>query len=207
MSKIKMLTGQSFGRLLVIAFDRMDGHNGARWLCLCKCGNTVSVVSAQLSFGSTKSCGCLSRDLLASYRTKHGKNGTPEYAAYRQARTRCQNVNGHAYKNYGGRGIEFRFESFEQFYAELGDRPSPKHSLDRIDVNGHYEPGNVRWATAIEQSTNRRDRNLIHFRNESKTLAAWARDLGLDYGMLSSRFRYGWTVERAFTEPSRLVSK
>jgi len=88
--------------------------------------------------------------------TKHGHHGTKEYWAFRQARNRCTNPSLISYKNYGGRGIEFRFDSFGQWYAALGPAPTPEHTVDRIDNDGHYEPGNVRWATREEQSKNQR---------------------------------------------------
>jgi len=100
-------------------------------------------------------------------RQKRWREKHPEKALYLQARKRCRCPSRHPYwKNYGGRGIEFRFDSFEQFYSELGPRPSPLHSIDRIDVDAHYEPGNVRWATASEQATNRRH-------HEDKQHAQW----------------------------------
>ncbi len=89
---------------------------------------------------------------------KHGMSFSPEYIAYRNAKTRCTNPNDQAWVNYGGRGIRFLFTSFQQFFDEIGPRPTRNHSLDREDVNGHYEPGNVRWATRYVQEANKRDK-------------------------------------------------
>ena len=152
------LTGDRFGRLIVV------GRHGSRkwrstWLCRCDCGGEKVVRSDNLRNGDTRSCGCLTKDQGEAVRarnTKHGMFGTPEYVAYHTASARCRLPTNPAYSNYGARGIEFRFGSFEQFFAIVGLRPSPQHSLDRIDNDGHYEPGNVRWATAREQMLNRR---------------------------------------------------
>jgi hypothetical protein len=143
------LKGQRFGMLEVLSQAPFNGKR-IRWICRCDCGQTTISASCDLKSGHSQSCGCA--------RTTHGKAGkgaAPEYRSYWAAWTRCTNPKHHNFRHYGGRGIEFRFDSFEAFFAELGQRPKGK-TLDRIDVNGHYEPGNVRWATAKEQIANRR---------------------------------------------------
>jgi len=121
----------------------------------CTCGNTKEIQMCNITRGHTKSCGCYS---IESHRT-HGyasnKNRRPEHKAYSAAKYRCNNPNADCYENYGGRGIEFRFKDFQEFHSELGDRPSDM-SLDRIDNDGHYEAGNVRWATRKQQNWNKR---------------------------------------------------
>lgn len=124
------------------------------WLCVCDCGNLTYAVTAALKRGHKRNCGVCGPQCHST----HGMTRTPEYAAYREAKYRCSNSNAQAWKHYGGRGIEFRFGSFEEFLAEIGRRPTLEHSLDRRNNDGHYEPGNVRWATASEQSLNRRPR-------------------------------------------------
>jgi hypothetical protein len=150
------LTGQRFGRLTVI--DRAPKQSqlasrSARWNCSCECGNAHVTDATSLRSGNTQSCGCWNRD-------SHTKHGLPRYFrnAYDQAKRRCSDLSHKAYKNYGGRGIKFNFTSLEQFAAVLGERPSPKHSLDRIDNDGHYEPENVKWSTWHEQILNQRKR-------------------------------------------------
>lgn len=96
------------------------------------------------------------KEKLVKANTTHGCWDTPEYVIYRAARSRCTNPKNKRWADYGGRGIKFLFTSFEQFFAELGPRPSPKHSIDRKDNDGHYEPGNVRWATPVQQRANQR---------------------------------------------------
>lgn len=140
----------------------------------CDCG-TIKEISRS---SKAKSCGCLKRevsgarlrsvqpigkDVAARVNTKHGycrSKNSPEYVSYLAARARCNNPNDEHYPNWGGRGIEFRFSSFEEFHAEVGDRPVPKFlfSIGRIDNNGHYERGNVRWETDTQQNRNRRKR-------------------------------------------------
>lgn len=121
-----------------------------------------------------------------------------EYTAYTSAKGRCNNPNNNRYKDYGGRGIEFRFTDFEEFYAEVGDKPSPKHSLDRIDNDGHYEKGNVRWATPIEQGRNRQKVRLITFRGETQNHYTWKQTHCKEV----RRVENGWCVECAFTNPT-----
>ncbi len=148
------------------------------WLCVCTCGNLTTVTGDALRRGATKSCGCLHQEMASAlgntmYKkllplvTTHGQasNGTvtPEYRAYSQAKQRCTKSNINNYADYGGRGIQFLFNSFEEWYAELGEKPEPKHlySVDRIDNDGNYEPGNVQWATKSEQGYNRRRKQHV----------------------------------------------
>lgn len=175
------LTGNRYGRLQVLwpAGLKKAGCNRVMWACQCDCGRVSAVVQHALTRPvPTRSCGCLRVDcgrkmapinqrFSPPKRTTHGhtrgstRGGaiTPEYRAWVEAKKRCVNPATAPYKYYGGRGIEFRFDDFLSFYREVGDKPRPKHlySLDRINVNGHYEPGNVRWATWKEQRANRRD--------------------------------------------------
>jgi hypothetical protein len=156
----RKITGQVFGRLTVLGFAG-SSHNpyGTLWHCRCTCGNTVTVHRAYLKRGSTRSCGCLrietTRKLKFSHGETHNRKESTELMTYKAAKQRCNNKKNVGYKNYGGRGIRFKFKSFSQFLKELGRRPRGK-MLDRIDNNGHYEPGNVRWVTRLEQNRNKR---------------------------------------------------
>jgi DNA-binding CsgD family transcriptional regulator len=147
---IKDLTGQSFGHLTA-QWPVGKLPNGTRdvvvWLCSCSCGGLVVLRGGDLQ-RTNASCGCTTG--------KHKMSASPEYNAYSNAKSRCQNPKDDHYKNYGGRGIKFLFASFEEFFEELGLKPTPLHSVDRIDNNGNYERGNVRWATKSQQSRNRR---------------------------------------------------
>jgi hypothetical protein len=132
----------------------------------------------------------------------HGANSTVEYAAYSRANHRCRNPENAAYVHYGGRGIEFRFQSFSEFANEMGPRPSSKHSLDRIDVNGHYEAGNVRWATASEQQRNRTNNRLLTMDGVTKCLTEWSEISGILPDTLHQRLKSGWCDPCAISRPA-----
>ena len=152
---IKDITGQRFGRVIAIERVGMTPTHQCLWKCVCDCGKQFETIVGQLCSGKTQSCGCARVEVLKALLTKGGRE-TPEYRAYADAKSRCTNTEHEYYPNYGGRGILFLFDSFEQFYQHLGAKPSPELSLDRINNDGHYEIGNVRWATAEQQANNRR---------------------------------------------------
>lgn len=170
---INDLTNQRFGQLVVIGFDGRNSRSNRLWRCACECGEETIVVAGNLTSGNTKSCGCLQRKLASAtlskrntlYRVIHGLTGTPEFYAFHSAKRRCVNPNDKFYPAYGGRGIQFRFDTLQDFVNAVGRRPpnpspwsSPKSywSLDRIDNDGHYEIGNVRWTDPVTQSQNRK---------------------------------------------------
>lgn len=161
------LIGQRFGRLIVTGRAKYHSQYGRRWWsCLCDCGKKTIVSSGQLRSGHTKSCGCLQVDMarLNKGTLSHGKSKIPEYRIWASAKARCNNPSDYAWKNYGSRGITMCNSwsiSFQNFLTDMGTRPSPKHTLDRINNNGDYEPSNCRWATKKEQIRNRRKYKAI----------------------------------------------
>jgi hypothetical protein len=156
----KDLTGQKFGRLTVLRLSHRSGTNNC-WHCVCSCGKSLIVRGNHLTSDKhQQSCGCLSlekrRNTLTTHGEATGEKVSVEYAAFQAAKSRCACPTNQNYRHYGGRGIQFRFTTVAELVACIGRRPSPKHSLDRINNNGHYEAGNVRWATQLEQQNNRR---------------------------------------------------
>lgn len=133
---------------------------------------------------------------------KHRIDSESEYNSYKLAKARCNNTNNRSYNLYGGRGIEFRFESYRHFRDSIGPRPSRKHSLDRYpNNNGHYEPGNVRWATQTEQSNNRRNNIYLTLRDECRLILQWAKTLNISGHTLRYRKYLGWCDECTLTIP------
>lgn len=149
------IVGNKYADLIVIseAYTK-NGH--IFWNCLCKCGNTKAIDGTKLKNGHTKSCGCLKAEIGAHL--IHGKTGTPEHRIWAHMRQRCDNPSDHAYENYGGRGITVcrRWNDFENFLADMGERPNNNYSIERKDVNGNYEPANCVWDTPVEQARNQR---------------------------------------------------
>jgi hypothetical protein len=148
-----------------------------------------------------------------SFPIRHGSaragKKTPEFKIWCGMRNRCQNPNEPAYRYYGGRGIRVHPEwdrDFAAFLRDVGPRPSPAHSLDRIDGDGHYEPGNVRWATPAQQANNKRNNRRLTFDGESLTVGEWARRMGAPVDRIWSRLRQGWSVERILKEPPHAQS-
>lgn len=183
--------GRKIGRLTVIekvsSSDKRDGKHTYR--CKCDCGNEVLVNWKSLGKGAKRSCGCLVKERSEKFAklAADGLSGRkhPLGNVYRGMLRRCHDEKHHAYKYYGARGIavcdRWR-ESFQAFVDDMGSRPSDRHSIDRIDVNGNYEPSNCRWATAIEQAENQRVKlvvNVATIKGVTRTVGEWCRKLGI----------------------------
>ena len=211
MANVNVTAGTKVGRWTVIEEAEpytvpATGERRQRLRCRCDCG-TVSIIRlAHLRSGGSASCGCLSREITAKTKRTHGLRHSPEYGVWNGIVQRCLNVNQDAHGRYGGRGIvmcdRWR-QSFAAFYEDMGPRPSPLHSIERIDNDGNYEPGSCCWATPQQQACNRRSNHLLAFRGESLCIADWARKLGILAGTIKSRLRSGWSIERALTSKVR----
>jgi hypothetical protein len=156
--KLIEMTGKRFGRLVVVEQAGVSTTRKALWLCRCNCGEERIIPGDGLRQGEHVSCGCHRRDLTVERNTKHGRYHSKIHIAWTNMLQRCLNPNATKFNNYGGRGITVceRWRSFENFLEDIGDPPSSNLSIDRIDVNGNYEPGNCRWATTVQQRHNRR---------------------------------------------------
>lgn len=162
------LVGKRFGRLRVVDGPIRQGNIKPKWKCVCDCGKTIVTSGDNLKGGGTQSCGCLQLEVISRIAAKHtrthgeGRMTTPEYRCWQAIKTRCYNPKHKFYRLYGGMGVTICsrwLNSYENFLADMGRKPTPKHSIDRFpDPDGNYEPGNCRWATAKEQAGNKRKR-------------------------------------------------
>lgn len=206
MAKFNDMTGQRFGRLVVTARADSDRNGNARWHCLCDCGERTVSLGFTLRNGAAKSCGCMSTQQLIARITKHGLHQSPEYTSWASMIQRCTNPRCRGYENYGGRGItvcDAWLHSFERFYADMGKRPTPDHSIDRIDRDGNYTPDNCRWATVKEQNNNTSQNRIVEIDGEMRTLAQAVEngEQKLKRGTVQSRLARGWSVEDAIKTP------
>lgn len=203
--QFKDLTGQTFGRLTVLSFAGIRRRGKSYWLCECACGAQTIAWGSNLRSGKTRSCGCLLKDYRSKKWRTHGKSNTREYKAWCDMLARCNNRQQRGWRYYGSRGIRVwkGWQSFENFLADMGPTPSYKHSIDRIDNDGDYEPCNCRWATKKEQANNCRSTHWIAFNGKTQPLQIWAEELGICPSMIRKRLKRGWSVERALTTPSR----
>jgi hypothetical protein len=201
----KDLNGQTFGRLTVEGEPFYKGQF-LHWPCKCTCGQKTNVATRHLNNKSIQSCGCFGREKSREAATTHGLGKPPEYGIWSGMWDRCTNANGPKFKDYGGRGIKVcdRWEKFENFYSDMGSRPSNSHEIDRYpDNDGNYEPSNCRWATKKEQCNNRRSCRMFTFRNRTQSLKLWCEDLRMNYDMVQMRLRAGLSIEEALTRPHR----
>lgn len=209
----KDLVGQQFGRLTVVEFAGINKKRNALWLCKCECGGTKTVTSYELTHSLIKSCGCLSKENLSILHTNnliHGLANSRTFKIWVGMKQRCLNPNNSSYFKYGGRGITVAprwINSFENFLEDMKEAPAGC-SIERIDNNGDYEPGNCKWSNPKEQARNRRSSYLITYQGRTQSLAAWAEELDIKYVTLRARLEvFKWTVEQSFTTPTVDTSK
>lgn len=197
------LTGKRFDRLLVL-FRTGTKNSRPTWMCLCDCGNRADIFGHNLRYKRSRSCGCLSRERASETSKTHGMSQTPEYRIWASMRQRCSKTNNKHYHDYGGRGISVckRWKSFKNFICDMGLRPSPEMSIDRINNDGNYEPSNCRWATVNEQARNKRNNVVINFQGKSLIMIDWAERIGLSKAALWARLNvHKWPIAKALTTP------
>ena len=211
------IAGRTFTRLTVVERGGYDRTGAILWHCQCACGMRKDVAGHLLRRGQVKSCGCLRAEKGAFYlaafaasgrhgRLRHGDaragNEAPEWRAWHSIKRRCDTTVAWLFPDYAGRGIgicEAWRLSYERFLSDVGRRPGNGYTLDRIDNDGNYEPGNVRWATLKEQARNRRNSCYIQRGDECKTLAEWAEITGVKNTTIRARLRAGWPAAKALT--------
>jgi len=211
------LSGRRFGKLTAIC-DVGRTKRGRVWKCRCDCGTETTSVSTYLKNGHKRSCGCLhaesakvagQKQCTHGHTTKERKKTSSEYHTWASMKSRCTNPNTHSFKRYGARGIKVcdRWMDFANFYADMGPKPSSKHSLERLNTDGDYEPSNCLWADAFQQASTRTNVRSIEAFGKVMTAAAWARETGVSATVIRNRIDSGWEPERALQVPVRKLSR
>lgn len=195
------LVGKRYGRLMVLAKEEAENRY-VRWKCICDCGGEALVMSAHLRSGHTTSCGCVQREAVRLNFTRHGMRNTRVYRIWNAMIQRCTDKKASNYHNYGGRGITIDprwLESVENFYADMGDPPTSKHTLDRRDSNGGYNKDNCRWATMTERQNNKRSCVFLTFMGRTQTITQWSRELGIPPMTITARLRQDRPIEEVLS--------
>lgn len=203
----KSIVGERSGKLLANEYYGYEpGRHGPihYYRCKCDCGGEAIISRSNFVRRASGSCGCLKAEALRTRSKTHGMRKTSEYNCWVNIRARCGNPKNKRFKDYGGRGIKVceRWRaSFENFIADMGRKPSAKHSIEREDVNGDYEPGNCKWVLVDEQVRNKRSNHRIIYRGKEMILADAIRLAGMTKKAVSNRLSRGWSIERALNTP------
>lgn len=197
-----VIMGNRYSRMTVISEPfKKDGDKEWRIICRCDCGEERVVHARSLPSGNTKSCGCIQGD------ERHDMSKSREYYSWKGMIQRCQNPNHIFFELYGARGVTIcdRWLDFRNFYADMGPRP-PRHTLDRIDNFGDYEPNNCRWATPKTQTNNMRANRLVFYNGEWLTAMQWSEKSPVDYDTFLWRLKRGWGMEKIMSTPSKMTA-
>ena len=198
-------TGEVYGRLTVIRYlGKVPGKVKNYWECSCSCGTKVQITTSNLATGHTQSCGCLLKETLENRRI-YEKEHADEYAIWRGIKQRTGNKSGKNLQWYSNISLcdEWK-ESFHTFLEYVGKRPSKAHSIERLDVQKGYAPGNCVWATPKIQANNRKTNHILEYAGRALTVAQWSDEVGISQHTLNARIRrYQWTVEQSLTTPVR----
>jgi hypothetical protein len=205
--KIVDLKFKRFGKLKATG-EVVSSGGRKKWLCQCDCGKSTYVMTNHLVSGHTKSCGCqrgITHRKYGEFATRESR----EYVTWLKIKNRCYNPDYHNFKFYGGRGIKMCDEwlDFSNFLSDMGNKPTPNHSIDRIDNNGDYCPTNCRWADAITQANNKSSNVLLGLDGVEKPLSLWARQKGISRSTILKRIKLGWPMSKTLTAPIRKWSK
>lgn len=203
--KPRDITGQKFGKLTAIKLDHIKSYSTSTkryWLCKCKCGNYSIVEQGQLTRGKTKSCGCIQKEY---FKTKHNLRNSKIYETWSNIKKRCYNARSTRYKWYGAKNIKMCDEwknDFKTFYDwSINNGYKEPLTIDRIDVNGNYEPNNCRWVDWKQQQQNKNSNINITYKNQTKCIAEWARIFNINRATLQWRIKQGWKIDEALTTP------
>lgn len=204
------LTGNKFNSLLVLGKGSRSNDNRIRWRCRCDCGNETLVPTSHLKNGNTKSCGCLRKRIASNMFLKHGHSNDSTYKSWQAMKNRCTNSFTPDYKYYGGRGIKLdnSWYNFQNFIKDMGEKPTPQHTIERIDNNKGYNKQNCKWATRLEQAQNTSFNRKFIFNGENLTMSEIARRTNIPYDTLRFRInRQNMSIETAISVKNRYRSK
>lgn len=205
MRNLPDLLGKKINMLTVVKCVGADKYKKRRWMCICDCGNYKEMAEDTLKRGKGKSCGCLKKTFLKTSKTTHGMSFKTEYFIWAGMKARCYNHNHIGFSFYGGKGIKVCdrwLNSFSNFYADMGNRPSKNHSLDRYpNKNGNYDPSNCRWATRKEQANNRINNTYLEINGIKKTTKEWTGIYKIPYETFLRRRKIGWDINKALSHP------
>ncbi len=204
-ARIVDMTGKRFANVIAVRPAGQNKSRGLTWDFVCDCGAEFQATGSEVRYGRIKSCPSCAAKKKRAATTSHGLSSSPSYRIWSAMKTRCSNPNFVAYAEYGGRGISVcqRWdESFLNFLEDMGERPTPIHTVERNDTNGDYEPSNCRWATPAEQANNKRNNRRIEIEGEIRTLAQWANHVGINESSMRARLAKGITGAQLLTPPS-----
>ena len=203
------ITGNKYGRLTAVKpTAKRTASHGVKWECICECGKIVFASTNALNKGNTRSCGCLRNELTAERnrkrQTTHGMSKSRLYRIWANMLQRCKNPKTDRYQSYGGKGVRVCsvWHEFAEFYDwAMQNGYEEALSIDRLDVNGNYEPNNCRWVNAKTQMSNKSNNRILSVCGITKTMSEWAECTGINVSTIAMRLRNGWSEERAVSKP------
>lgn len=200
------LTGKNFNNLKVLDFDSNKGGR-TYWKCRCICGNICIAEAYKIKSGHTKSCGCLSeanKKKLRENSIKHQKTNTKLYRVWQNMKRRCDTPSLKSYKHYGGRGItvckEWRNDFMNFYNWAINNGYKENLTIERIDVNGNYQPNNCRWATAKEQANNKRNNKFVKYKDKKLSINQWSEKTGIKRETIAWRLKHDFPLEKVFAK-------